>query len=119
MATDRHDEHLANLRAWRNRQAPDQSLAFLKDQFRREVEMPHQQIGRLATLWQDLVPADILDRTALVSFTRGLLTVEVPDSATLYQLTGLLRAGLQEQLRSHSRSALRRVTVRVAGRRDP
>ncbi len=112
---DRHDEHLSHLRRWRNRPAPDLTLAFVARQFKRDIEQPHKQIGRLVAAWEKLLPDELVQRTALVSLRRGVLTVEVPDSATLYELTGRLRDGLQQQLREQAKGSLHRVKVRLAG----
>ena len=110
----RRDVHLEDLRRWRNRAGRDLTLGGLSEQVQRTVVRPHKQVESLAILWRELVPSDLLDRTALASFARGVLTVEVPDSATLYQMDRLLRGGLERQLRAGCKTTLRKVRCRVA-----
>ena len=118
MDTMDHEQHqkrrLDRLRQWRNRPPRDQTLAFLVDHVKAQVVRPHRQVGQLAELWQELVPAEMADRTTLASFTRGILTVHVPDSALLYQLDRLLRGGIEQQLRQRSKTTLRSVRLKVS-----
>jgi hypothetical protein len=112
---EREPVQLQRLRGWRNRRGRDLTLAGLAEQVNRTVIRPHKQVAGLAVLWRELVPAALLERTALASFARGVLTVEVPDSTTLYEIDRLLRGGLERQLRAASTMPLRRVRCRVAG----
>ena len=106
-------DHLENLRRWRAPRARDLTLAKLAEQVERTVVKPHRQLGALAVLWRELVPCELLERTALVSFSAGVLTVQVADSSTLYQLDRLLRSGLERQLRSGCKATLRKVRCRA------
>jgi hypothetical protein len=112
---ERHlDEHIGRLRGWRNRSQPDLSLRFLEKQFQREVARPHKQLGPLAEAWREKVPAHLVKRTALQSLRNGVLKVHVADSATLWELDQLLRAGLEQQLRQGMPGTLRRVRLACA-----
>ena len=114
MDLDRRTHHLENLRRWRGPRRRDLTLADLPERVERTVLKPHRQLGAVAMLWRELVPGHLLDRTALVSFQRGVLTVELTDSATLYELDRLLRCGLERQLRTACKTTLRRVRCRIA-----
>lgn len=103
------------MRQWRSRPGRDQTLSFLVDHVKSHVVRPHRQVGQLAELWQELVPAEMVERTTLTSFTRGILTVHVADSATLYQLDRLLRGGIEQQLRQRCNTTLRSVRLKVSG----
>ncbi len=106
-------ERLARVRRYRVKPEPDLSLGFLADQFKREVERPHRQLGDLAELWNRLVPPHLLEHTRLESFSRAVLRVTVRSSAHLYELDRLLRQGLRKQLiEQHRGPALRRITLR-------
>lgn len=108
------NQRLKRLRTWRVGKEPDLSLSFLKDQFKREVARPHQQLAELTDLWESLVPASIVARTRLESLSRGVLKVGVESSATLYELDQLLRSGLQRQLVAGCRRCtLQRVQLRI------
>ncbi|NJL32308.1 MAG: hypothetical protein HC898_12215 [Phycisphaerales bacterium] len=65
------NQRLKRLRTWRVGKEPDLSLSFLKDQFKREVARPHQQLAELTDLWESLVPASIVARTRLESLSAG------------------------------------------------
>ena len=112
---DHASQRLERLRKYRVRKAPDLSLAFLKNQFQRDVAKPHKQLGQLVSLWQQLLPPDLLEHTRLEGLSRGTLRVAVDSSPHLYQLDRLLSAGLERQLvQQHAGPAFRRVKLRVA-----
>ena len=103
------------LRQRRRRAEPDRSLAFLAEAFQRDVARPHRQLGGLATLWAELVPAPLAAHTRLESLKRGTLTVAVHSSAHHYELDRLLREGLQRELVvRHRGPAFRRVKLHIA-----
>ena len=120
MSNSAANERLKRLQKWRVRPDPDLSLSFLKDQFKREVARPHQQLKQLIVLWESLLPPALVSRTRLDSLSRGVLKISVDDSATLYELDQLLRSGLQQQLISASRkSPLHRVQLRIDSQLRP
>ena len=113
------NDRLKRLRQWRVGKEADLSLAFLQDQFKREVARPHQQLAQLVEVWEALVPAALVRRTRLESLSRGILKIGVHDSATLYELDQLLRHGLQGQLIAACRkSTFHRIQLRIDSRID-
>lgn len=115
MSGEAYQSHLDKLRAYRNREEPDRSLHFIKDQFKREVEKPHKQLEKLICLWAELVPDDIAKHTRLESLSRGVLRVAVDSSPRLFELDRMLRSGLEQQLiRAHKGPAIRKVQLRVS-----
>lgn len=110
---DAADRYLHRLGRWRSIRPRYSDLSFLQDQFRRDIERPHRQLGDLVELWRAAVPPELLERTTLRSFQRGSLHVAVPDSATRYQLDRLLRGGVESGLRSAFKGNLRAIKVRV------
>ena len=108
-----HDAYLQQLRQWRNRPEADRSLAFLGKQFQQQIARPHKQVAKVAAAWQALIPAELVEQTALVSLRSGVLTVQVADNAAHFQLGRLLRSGLERQLKSSCGAALRRVRCQV------
>lgn len=115
MAADYHERRLRELADRPPPAESDLSLAFLRESFKREVERPMKQLGKLSQLWAELVPAELAAHTRLESLSRGVLRVAVDSSPRLYELDRLLRSGLQQQLISrHSGPAVRRVQLRVS-----
>lgn len=110
-------EHLERLRKSRSLPDKDLTLGFLPEQFKKEVAKPYAQLGDLAVLWAEMVPAALVERSRLVGLSRGVLHVEVDNPASHFEIDRLLRGGLQKQLiRLHKGPALRKVSVKVVGR---
>lgn len=119
MASDPAQEHLDRLRKDRSLPTRDLSLGFLSEQFKRDVAKPYKQLGDLAELWAELVPAHLIERSRLVGLSRGVLHVEVDNPAAHFEIDRLLRGGLQKQLiEGHKGPAFRKVSVRVVGRSE-
>lgn len=115
----RHDVDLQHarldrLRNQRNWAVKDQSLAFVAEQFKRDVARPFKQLEGLAAAWESLVPKELQARTRLEALQRGVLTVAVDCSATHYRLDALIRDGLTVKLaEDNGGKALRKIKVRV------
>ena len=58
-----------------------------------------RQLGKLAGIWDSVIPDSIRDHTALEGFTRGVLTVMVDSASHRYQLQKLLTGGLMKVIR--------------------
>jgi len=114
MEHDPAQEHLERLQRSRSLPRPDLSLGFLAEQFKREVAKPYKQLGDLAALWAELVPAELVRCSRLVGLSRGVLHVEVDHAAAHFEIDRLLRGGLQKRLiQSHKGGALRKVVDRL------
>lgn len=119
MEHDPAQEHLEQLRKSRSLPKPDLSLGFMTEQFKREVAKPFQQLGDLAELWRELVPAALVERSRLIGLKSGVLHVEVDNPAAHFEIDRLLRGGLQKQLtQRHRGPAIRKVSIKVAGRSE-
>ena len=112
---DHHaDQRVERVRTSRVFKSPDQTLGFMPAQFKREVARPFKQLEGLAQHWQNLVPPDLLPHTRLNGLARGVLTVSVDSSASLYELDRLLRGGLETELvKAHRGPAMRRIKLVV------
>ena len=116
MAKDPYQAHLDGLRERRNRKDPDLSMGFMRDQFKREVQKPFEQLGDLSAIWVELVPEALSSHTKLISLNRGVLRVSVDSSGRLYELDRLLRGGVFDELVTrHKGKAIRRVELKVSG----
>ncbi len=96
---------------------PDRGVAlgdFLPKQFKTECERPFKKLGVLVGIWEDVIPEGLVGRTALVSFQRGILTVEVGNSAVSYELQGVLARGAEGAIRQAFRGgSLTRIKIMV------
>ncbi len=87
---------------------------FLPKQFKVECERPFKKLGALAGIWEEVIPEVLGVKTALVSFQRGILTVEVASSAVGYELQGLLARGAERTIREAFRGGtLTRIKIVV------
>lgn len=88
--------------------------AFLPRQFDALHRKPFERLGEFIEKWAASVPEEILARSRISAFHRGVLTIHVDGSSTLYAVERLLKGGLEEQLRCAGRKAvLRRVRLAV------
>lgn len=74
-----------------------------------------KQLGAVAEAWDECIPDDIREHTALESYHRGTLTVMVDSAAHRFQLEMLLRGGLQHVLAERVNAPLNKVRI-VPGR---
>jgi len=70
-----------------------------------------RMIEKVSRVWDESVPESIREHTALVSFSRGTLTVAVDSAAHRYQLETLLRDGLFEAIREQFGGPLNRIRL--------
>ncbi len=96
---------------------PDRTQAladFLPAQFEREHRRPFDRLGEFIGKWAEIMPPEIVERSQVAAFSRGVLTIHVDGSSTLYAADRLLKAGGEQQLRLAGRRALlRRVRLAV------
>lgn len=99
---------------WQQRQEPlhaspvGQSLAIL---MKHTLGKRVRQLGALGAVWDEVVPEDIREHTALESFSRGVLTVIVDSSSHRYQLQMLLTGGLMREIRQRFSGALNNIRL--------
>jgi hypothetical protein len=113
------NEYLHRLRQWRNRPQRDLTLSGLGEYVDRTFVKPSKHLGQFVELWEQHVPAEIQPRTALAKFHRGVLTVHVADSATLYDLDRLMRGGLERRIAQQAKTTLRKIRLAIARLDDP
>ena len=81
--------------------------------FNNDIRKRYSKFGKLAEVWNTLVPEMFQEHTFLASFVRGTLCVHVDSSSHLYELRQLLSAGLGEQIILAARGeGLRKITLK-------
>lgn len=70
-----------------------------------------RQLGRLAEIWEEMIPEGLLRHTALESFRSGVLAVLVDSAAHRFQLRTLLDGGLMRELQRRFSGALNKVRL--------
>lgn len=81
--------------------------------YEKTVSKPAAKLEGISELWEALVPPELLQRTRLVGFHRGTLTVALDSAPVRAQLDVLLRGGLLRKLQTESRGTLYRVKAMV------
>ena len=72
-----------------------------------------RQLSKLSAVWDEVVPDEINEHTALEAMRGGVLTVVVDSASHRFKLNALLAAGLQKEIQRRFSGALRK------GRRVP
>ncbi len=89
--------------------------SYLKHDLSKRV----RQIGKLAEIWQDVVPPELAGHTSLETFRRGVLTVTVDSSSHLFMLRTLLDGGLKREIQSRFSGAINRIKLLPGASADP
>jgi hypothetical protein len=101
---------------WQQRQIDDriahvsQPLAILT---KHVLAKRFRQLSDLAAIWDEIIPDEIAEHTALESFCqhRGVLTVMVDSAAHRFQLKMLLDGGLMREIQTRFRGALNKIRL--------
>ncbi|MBT3277872.1 MAG: DUF721 domain-containing protein [Phycisphaerales bacterium] len=81
---------------------------LMKTQIGRRVK----QLGALAKLWEELVPQELRDHTALDSFRSGTLVVLVDSASAMYRIKTMVSGGLEAAMRERFTGAKFRIRLR-------
>jgi hypothetical protein len=84
---------------------------------KRDLAKRVRQVGKLADVWDEVLPRELAEHTSLLGFTRGVLTVGVDSASHRFLLQTQLQAGLKKKIQSHFGGAIRRIKL-VAERPD-
>ncbi|MCD4825234.1 MAG: DUF721 domain-containing protein [Phycisphaerae bacterium] len=70
-----------------------------------------RQLGRLAEIWDEVIPESVRDHTALDSFHRGVLTVMVDSASHRFQLQTLLTGGIMKAIQQEFSGPLNKIRL--------
>ena len=70
-----------------------------------------RQLSKLSEVWDDVVPQEIAEHTALESFNRGVLSVLVDSASHRFQLQTMLDGGLTGEIRARFSGALNKIKL--------
>lgn len=99
---------------WQQRQEPraacmvGESLAVL---MKHTLGKRVRQVSALAAIWDEVVPEDVREHTALEGFAQGVLTVVVDSAPHRFQLQMLLNGGLTQEIRRRYRGPLNKIRL--------
>lgn len=107
------------MQALRARRGRDVSIDKLIESMKTQADRQHRKMGDLIELWTELLPAELVEATALIGLRGGVLSVAADSASVSYELDRRLREGLLAALRSRYRGTLTRVKVQLASRTQP
>lgn len=82
--------------------------------FKHDIQKKQTRFGKVAEIWQQLIPSTLIEHTCIESFTTGTLKVLVDSSSHLYELKTVLLAGLEKQILIAGKShGLRKINMRL------
>lgn len=110
---ERAAESIEKIRSLRVRPERDRSAAGAVGELRDRLEREIKQTGGMGEAWRTAAPSGLAAKTRVRSFQRGVLTIEVPDSATRYLVEQWLRGGGRQMLAGLAPATVRRVTLQV------
>jgi hypothetical protein len=70
-----------------------------------------KQLGAIAEVWDDIIPTDFHDHTALESLHRGTLTVRVDSASRRFQLQRLFNGGLLKDIQARCPQPIQKVRL--------
>ncbi len=70
-----------------------------------------RQLSKLGEVWDEVVPQELSEHTALESFNRGVLSVLVDSASHRFQLQTMLDGGLTGEIRSRFSGALNKIKL--------
>lgn len=102
---------IEKIRALRVRPPRDTTAAGAVGELHDALERQIKQTGGMGEAWRTVAPDNLRDKARVVSFQRGVLTIETPDTGTRYLIEQWLRAGGRQMLTGCAPATLRRVVV--------
>ena len=112
-------DHLQRLREFRGRRERDDSIVGFVQRIATDATSTQRKLGRFIDLWERLVPRDLASRSKVLSIRRGVVSVVVESSSTMYELDRMLRTGLEQELRRQFQSSVVRIRMQVGEVQPP
>lgn len=99
---------------WQQRQLPDRAMPLAQPLgvfFKNTLAKRYKQVGKLALAWEQVIPSELAEHTALEGYSAGTLRVLADSAAHAFTLETLLAGGLLKALQARSPAPINRVRV--------
>jgi hypothetical protein len=103
------------IRQYRGRREPDVTVDRVLGALERDFAQRRRELGDVVDVWNDLVPRNARNMASVGGVAQGTLTVVVETSGAMYEVSRLLRDGLERALVDRLPGRVRRVKVKVGG----
>lgn len=107
---------LERLRGFRVKSGRNLGIEGVIAGIRREARRHQSGGGAFVEAWESVVPENLREGSRIRSLRGGVVKIEVPTSATRYELDAFLRGGGLAELRLAFGQPLRRVQFEITGR---
>ncbi len=101
------------MRVYRGRADPDLSVASMAASLERATSQRQRALGDVIDLWNELAPERVRGFVTIEGVGQGTLTLTVASSSASYELSRVLRDGLERTLVDRMPTRIRRVKIRV------
>jgi hypothetical protein len=101
------------MRVYRGRSEPDLSIGAMAASLERATAQRQRVLGDVIDLWNEVAPERVRGYAAIEGLGQGTLTLTVTSSSASYELSRVLRDGLERTLVERMPARIKRVKVRV------
>jgi hypothetical protein len=101
------------MRVYRGRAEPDLSIASMAAALERSTAQRQRMLGDVIDLWNEVASERVRGYATIEGLGQGTLTLSVTSSSASYELSRVLRDGLERTLVDRMPARIRRVKVRV------
>ena len=101
------------MRIYRGRSEPDLSIASMAAALERATAQRQRALGDVIDLWNQVAPERMRGFVTIEGLAQGTLSLTVASSSASFELSRLLRDGLERTLVDRMPTRIRRVKVRV------
>ena len=114
-AVDPRIAWLDRMREFRGRRERDITVNRPVDAFEREFKDRHRALGDIIDAWNELSPLSVRGVVTISGLAQGTLTLTMTSSSASFEISRILRDGLEHTLVTRFPSRIRRIKVRVGG----
>ena len=113
-AADRRLAWLERMRPFRARHDRDVSMEGALQSLERQLREQHNAVGDIIDVWNELAPPAVRDIAIIAGVSQGTLTIAVATSGASYELSRMLRDGLERDMMKRLPARVKRIRVRIA-----
>lgn len=110
---DRRLIWLDRMRPFRGRRDRDVTIDVTIRSLERELRAEHDAVGDVVDAWNQVAPENVRHLASIGGVVQGTLTLVVETSGASYELSRVLRDGLERTLLKRLPARVRRIKVRV------
>ena len=111
---DRRLVWLDRMRPFRERHERDVGLDRVIQALERELRDQHNAVGDIIDVWNEVAPPALRDIAVSAGVSPGTLTIAVATSGASYELSRVLRDGLERDLMKRLPARVKRIRVKIA-----